>query len=105
MRSAGGASVSARPARGASCEGPVRTCIGCGARAQQADLRRLRVVTGRVVVDAARSGGRGAWLHPSEACLERAARRKAFGRAFRASGVSIDPAALRDLLTGSARKD
>jgi len=99
-----GARAAGREPR-AAVGGPVRTCIGCGVRAPQGELRRLRVAMGRVVVDAARSGGRGAWLHPAQACLERAARRKAFGRALRASGASVDPEALRDLLTGSARKD
>ncbi len=84
---------------------PVRTCVGCGARASQRELVRLRVVAGRVEVDRCRSGGRGAWLHPASACLERAARRKAFGRAFRASGVRAGVPALRDVLTRSARKD
>jgi predicted RNA-binding protein YlxR (DUF448 family) len=100
-----GARTAGRRARAAAAVGPVRTCVGCGARAQQAELRRLRVETGQVVVDAARSGGRGAWLHPAEACLERAARRRAFGRALRAPGARVDPATLWDLLTGSARKD
>lgn len=30
--------------------------------------------------------GRGAWLHPSAACLEQAVRRKAFSRALRLQG-------------------
>jgi uncharacterized protein len=84
---------------------PLRTCIGCGGKAAQRDLVRLRVADGRVQVDRERRGGRGAWLHAAEACLARAEKRKAFGRAFRASGVQVDPRALRELLTGSARKD
>jgi uncharacterized protein len=90
--------VAARP--------PVRTCIGCGARAPQQELVRLRAVEGQVAVDGPRRGaGRGAWLHRAEACLERATRRRAFGRALRAPGVQADPRVLRDVLTGSARKD
>jgi hypothetical protein len=84
---------------------PLRTCIGCGGKAAQGELVRLRVVDGQVVVDRERSGGRGAWLHAAERCLERAAKRRAFGRAFRSSGVQVDARGLRDLLTGSARKD
>jgi len=39
---------------------------------------------GEVVRDDARERpGRGAYLHDDPACLERAARRRAFGRAFR----------------------
>jgi uncharacterized protein len=84
---------------------PVRTCIGCGGKAAQRELVRLRVAEGRVVVDGERAGGRGAWLHASEACLARAEKRRAFGRAFRGAGVRTEAALLRDVLTGSVRKD
>ncbi len=84
---------------------PVRTCIGCGAQAPQAELVRLRAEGGDVAVDRARAGGRGAWLHASGACLDRAARRKAFARALRAPGVRADPRVLRESLTGNTRND
>ena len=84
---------------------PVRTCVGCGARASPAELVRLRQVAGEVRVDAARSGGRGAWLHAAEACLARAGKRRAFGRAFRDASVRTDVPTLRDELTRNARKD
>ncbi|HEX9242128.1 MAG TPA: YlxR family protein [Anaeromyxobacter sp.] len=84
---------------------PVRTCVGCGARAVQGDLVRLRIVGASVTIDRQRTGGRGAWLHPSEACLERATRRRAFVRAFRGAEMAIDVAELRVGLTGNARKD
>jgi predicted RNA-binding protein YlxR (DUF448 family) len=58
-----------------------------------------------VVVDRARAGGRGAWIHAVEACLARAEKRRAFGRAFRAAGVEVAAACRRDVLTGSVRKD
>ncbi len=83
---------------------PVRMCAGCGAREPWRALVRLRSDGGRVVVDRQRSGGRGAWLHPSAACLEAALRRRSLGRALR-EDVRADPAALRAELTGSARKD
>jgi hypothetical protein len=83
---------------------PERTCIGCGRKAGQAELVRLALVEGRVAVDRDRRGGRGAWIHPAEACLEKATRRKAFGRAFRGPAVA-DPEALRSQLTGIARRD
>ncbi|BDG08320.1 hypothetical protein AMPC_14330 [Anaeromyxobacter paludicola] len=57
-----------------------------------------------VAIDRRRSGGRGAWLHPAPACLERALKRKAFGRAFRRA-VVVDGDLLRGQLTGSWRKD
>ncbi len=84
---------------------PVRTCVGCGEKTSPEALVRLRMRDGAVHVDPARSGGRGAWLHAREDCLERAIRRRSFGRAFRSSGVQVDPRVHRDLLTGSARKD
>jgi hypothetical protein len=84
---------------------PVRTCIGCGERAAQRELVRLRIEGERVVIDRERSGGRGAWLHPAPACLERAIRRRALARAFRGRAAAIDPAELGARLTGSGRKD
>lgn len=39
--------------------------------------------------------GRGAWLHPSPDCLGIAVTRKAFARAFRIGGLTVDT----DLLT------
>ncbi|WP_084385512.1 YlxR family protein [Rhodococcus sp. WMMA185] len=74
---------------------PVRTCIGCRERALAVDL--LRVVVGEsgpkghvLTPDPRRRlPGRGAWLHPDQACLSLAERRRAFGRALRVSG-SLD---------------
>jgi predicted RNA-binding protein YlxR (DUF448 family) len=82
---------------------PVRTCIGCRETAPSRELVRLHVEGGVVV--GGRGEGRGAWLHPRDACLEQAVRRRAFVRAFRDSSVRADPRVLRDLLTGNARKD
>ena len=84
---------------------PVRTCIGCGAAADRAELVRLKIEGERVVIDRRRQGGRGAWLHPFGGCLERAARRRAFARAFRGADARIELAELHAGLTGSARKD
>jgi predicted RNA-binding protein YlxR (DUF448 family) len=58
-----------------------------------------------VVIDRSGQGGRGAWLHPADACLEKATRRRAFARAFRGATAAIDLAKLRVELTGSPRKD
>ena len=70
---------------------PTRTCIGCGVRAARPELIRLVAAGDEIVPDAAgRLPGRGAYLHPSLACLERAQRRKALTRALRL------PAALPD---------
>jgi predicted RNA-binding protein YlxR (DUF448 family) len=81
--------------------GPVRTCIGCRERAQKFEL--LRVVAGagadgqpavRPDPDG-RAPGRGAHLHPTTECLDRAVRRRAFNRALRVTvalpgGLSVD---------------
>ena len=84
---------------------PVRTCVGCGEKAGQQELVRLRIEGERVVIDRDRKGGRGAWLHPSVVCLEKAVRRRALTRAFRGRAAAVDAAALGVGLTGSARKD
>ena len=88
-----------------SAGGPTRTCIGCGEKAGQRELVRLRIEGACVAVDRERSGGRGAWLHGSEACLDRALRRRSLSRAFRGREAAVDAAALRHGLTGIARKD
>jgi predicted RNA-binding protein YlxR (DUF448 family) len=58
-----------------------------------------------VVVDVKRSGGRGAWLHPAEACLGRALRRRALARAFRRPEVTFDGDVLRRELTVAGGRD
>lgn len=75
--------------------GPVRSCIGCGARRVQEELTRLVVgPEGGLVVDRARRvPGRGAYLCGA-GCLAAAVKRKAFGRAFRGKAGSVDPLAL-----------
>ncbi len=83
---------------------PVRTCVGCGRKAAQPGLVRLKAEAGSVVFDHARTGGRGAWLHPALECLDRALQRRSFARALRAEAVRADGSALRAELTGNARK-
>ena len=79
---------------------PVRTCVGCGQAVAQAMLVRIRVGDGaRVMLDAERSGGRGAWLHRQAGCLERALKRRSFARAFRRGDLTWDAVALRDELS------
>jgi predicted RNA-binding protein YlxR (DUF448 family) len=86
--------------------GPVRTCVGCGQAAAQQALVRVRVGDGAcVVVDVKRSGGRGAWLHGSAGCLERAVKRRAFARAFRRGDLACDVVALRGDLTVVVGRD
>lgn len=85
---------------------PVRTCVGCGAVGARQALVRLKVSHGgTVVVDERKSGGRGAWLHPSEGCLARALKRRAFARAFRRADLGCDSDALRRGLTAVCGRD
>ena len=74
---------------------PMRTCVGCKERAAKSSLLRL-VATGDAIQPdpGARLPGRGAYLHPSPACLDLARRRRAFPRALRAAGsLSLEPVA------------
>ena len=66
---------------------PVRTCIGCRSRAPRSSLLRVVSQNSHVVADAsAVLPGRGAWLHPTLECYRLAVRKRAFGRALRATG-------------------
>ena len=78
---------------------PIRTCVGCKARAAKSSLLRLVVAGDGIVPDPqARQPGRGAYLHPSLECFELAQRRRAFTRAFRAPG-SLSTATLASYLS------
>lgn len=73
---------------------PLRTCVGCRARAVKSELARLVVVDGRAVVDlAGRLPGRGAYVHLTEECVTAAVSRKALNRAFRGQ---VDTSSLSD---------
>lgn len=74
------------PATAVSAAGPVRMCVGCRARTLTAELLRVVIVDGVVVLDVRRRlPGRGAWIHPDLGCLRAAERRRAFSRALRLS--------------------
>jgi predicted RNA-binding protein YlxR (DUF448 family) len=71
---------------------PERTCIGCRITKPATELVRLVAPNGVLLVIPSRgrsadsvpsSRGRGAWLHPHEACVLAALKTRAFGRAFR----------------------
>jgi len=65
----------------------VRSCVGCRERAAKSELLRIVVAGNEVVPDPrARLPCRGAYLHPSQECFERARRRRAFPRALRVPG-------------------
>ncbi|WP_336631705.1 MULTISPECIES: YlxR family protein [unclassified Microbacterium] len=66
---------------------PVRTCVGCRVRAPRSALLRVAERDGVLVADEkAVLPGRGAWVHDTDACVDLAIRRRAFGRALRVSG-------------------
>jgi uncharacterized protein len=78
---------------------PLRSCVGCKERSVKSSLLRLVAVRDVIVPDPqARQPGRGAYLHPSLACLELAQRRRAFSRALRVSG-SLSAAPLASYLS------
>ncbi|WP_437582263.1 YlxR family protein [Paramicrobacterium sp. CJ85] len=79
---------------------PVRTCIGCRLRAERSALLRVVARNSELVADeAAVLPGRGAWLHPTFACFDRAQKRRAFGRALRVS-TGLSTQTLENRLNG-----
>ncbi|MCB9702750.1 MAG: YlxR family protein [Myxococcales bacterium] len=90
---------------------PIRTCVGCRQRREQASLLRMRRLGHGVVVPAERRGtgggahGRSAYLCPERACLERAIKRGGLSRAFAREGrVSVDGPTLWAALHESIRR-
>ncbi|HVX06423.1 YlxR family protein [Humibacter sp.] len=78
----------------------VRTCVGCRSRAPRSSLLRVVARNSQLVADeSARMPGRGAWLHPTSECLDKAIRRRAFGRALRVEGP-LDTRPLENRLNG-----
>ena len=66
---------------------PVRTCVGCRTRAPRSALLRVVSIDSVLVPDErAVMPGRGAWVHPTNECVDAALRRRAFVRALRVSG-------------------
>ena len=76
-----------RPVRRMRSAPVVRTCVGCRERAVKSELLRIVAAGDEVVPDPlARLPGRGAYLHPSPGCFERAQLRRAIPRALRVPG-------------------
>ena len=63
---------------------PVRTCVGCGRKAPQAELLRFVVKDGTLAYGQ-KEPGRGAYTCRRLACFERAVARRAFARVLRQS--------------------
>ena len=63
---------------------PIRTCVGCRIPDVRSALLRVVARDGALAVDrAGRLGGRGAYLHVSDACVAAFARRGGFVRSLR----------------------
>lgn len=68
-----------------SSASPTRTCVGCRSTAPQNQLLRVVLSADLVVPDLqTRLPGRGAYLHRSPACIDRAIQRRSLPRALRA---------------------
>jgi predicted RNA-binding protein YlxR (DUF448 family) len=80
---------------------PVRTCVGCRQTDAQCNLVRIVLdATGRVQVDRKRRlSGRGAWLHESRACVEKAVHNSGLPRAFRRKIQPLDGERLLAIVT------
>lgn len=86
---------------------PVRTCVGCRRREPRSALLRVVAGEGGLVADpAARLPGRGAWVHPTVACVGQAVQRRAFTRALRLSaGLDADALVAFVAASGESRTD
>lgn len=76
----------------ASVRPPIRTCVGCRTRDERRNLLRIVSVqpasdeagTPRYLPDTAGTmPGRGAWIHPSEACVAALEKKNGLARAFK----------------------
>ena len=82
---------------------PMRMCLGCRQRKAQSELVRLALNDkGRVFVDLDRvMSGRGAYVCPAEACIDKVLAKKALNRAFRNEVKIDDPQAVKDAVRSS----
>jgi uncharacterized protein len=77
---------------------PIRTCAGCGRKAEQAQLVRF-VARDDTVAPGAGEPGRGVYTCRRLVCFERAAAHRAFARVLRRT-VRVEPELAR-LYTGA----
>lgn len=76
----------------------MRMCVGCRVSDDKTSLLRVVGRESTVVPDPqAILPGRGAYLHRQDSCVQRALRRRAFGRALRLSGP-VDVTLVREYL-------
>jgi uncharacterized protein len=69
--------------------GPVRTCAGCGRKAEKAELVRFVAPEG-VLTPAQNAPGRGVYTCRRLSCYERALSRRAFARMLRRP-IRVEP--------------
>lgn len=75
---------------------PERTCVGCRGRSSKEGL--VRIVATPAGPRVGGSGGRGAYVHRSSACVEAALARGTLARALRAGVGSEELARLGDAI-------
>jgi len=70
---------------------PVRTCVGCRRKTDQADLVRYAIVSGEIVADEAGTmPGRGAYVCRGDECFEKAMKTGALKRALKIRNARED---------------
>lgn len=83
----------------------LRTCVGCRRVRNRGELVRLAFDPAEgLIVNPCQARGRGAYLCPSVACLEKAWHRKVLLRAFRREGPGLDGAAVREQFEAELRR-
>ena len=84
---------------------PVRTCVGCGARAPQRVLLRFGAGPAGLHLDGRRRApGRGAYLHASPECWLAFTRRRGPVRSLRSSPAPAERAALVAMLSAGTER-
>ena len=83
---------------------PIRTCVGCGERAEKPSLLRVVVAVNGLAPDpGARVPGRGAYLHRTSSCWAQFARRRGPVRSLRVTPVRGDRERLVEQLVAAGK--
>jgi len=83
----------------------LRTCVGCRNVRDRRELVRLAFDPAEgLIVNPLQARGRGAYLCPSVACLEKAWHRKVLPRAFRRDVPGLDGTAVRERFEAELRR-
>ena len=81
--------------------GPLRTCIGCRQVAPVSQLARVYAVNGQIKTGG--GVGRGAWVGPTQECVDLATKHQAWNRALRAEVKAGEIAKLSELWLTDSR--